>query len=75
MTTMFIIGIFLLIAYIVTYCVIHKEIPYSVSETYYLIKYPKIFSFTLVGTAFLIAPFMIENFSFWGFLSCELAPH
>lgn len=74
LTTLFILGALLLITYIATFCFKNRTIPASISETYYLVKKPAIFSVILTASTILITPKMMESISeqytFLAFLIC-----
>lgn len=79
MTTLVIILLSLLSAFVVTLytgavCIKSKGIPYSISATFYAIKHRYWFCFTMILTAWLLMPAILEiskpNTEFLAFLAC-----
>lgn len=74
MTALTIISALLIAAYTVAVCIKCKGIPYSISETYYKIKHKFFFGVTMVLTACLLMPAILEitpdSYQFTAFLAC-----
>lgn len=59
-TTMFYIGATIIVVYITIFCAKMKAVPASVSETYYLVRIPAIFSVIIAASAVLVIPKLFE---------------
>lgn len=74
MTALIIISALLIAAYTVAVCIKCKGIPYSISETYYKINHKFWFGVTMVLTACLLMPAILEvtsdSYQFTAFLAC-----
>lgn len=73
-TALTIISALLIAAYTVAVCIKCKGIPYSISETYYKIEHKMWFGVTMVLTACLLMPAILEvtpdSYQFTAFLAC-----
>lgn len=74
MTALTIISALLIAAYTVAVCIKCKGIPYSISETYYKISHKAWFGVTMILTACLLMPAILEitpdSYQFTAFLAC-----
>ena len=74
MTALTIISALLIAAYTVAVCIKCKGIPYSISETYYKISHKFWFGATMVLTACLLMPAILQvtpdSYQFTAFLAC-----
>lgn len=74
MTVLTIISTLLIVAYTASVCIKCKGIPYSISETYYRISHKFWFGITMVLTACLLMPAILEvtpdSYQFTAFLAC-----
>ena len=74
MTALIIISALLIAAYTVAVCIKCKGIPYSISETYYKIEHKAWFGVTMILTACLLMPAILEvtpdSYQFTAFLAC-----
>lgn len=74
MTALTIISALLIAAYTIAVCIKCKGIPYSISETYYKIEHKTWFGVTMVLTACLLMPAILEitpdSYQFTAFLAC-----
>lgn len=70
-----IISLLLIGSYTAALCIKEKGIPQSISATYYALKHKFWFGFTMIGTAFLLLPSIINisspNTQFMAFLACS----
>lgn len=73
-TALTILSALIIAAYTVAVCIKCKGIPYSISETYYKISHKFWFGVTMVLTAFLLMPAILEitpnSYQFMAFLVC-----
>lgn len=73
-TALTIISALLIVAYTASVCIKCKGIPYSISETYYRISHKFWFGITMVLTAGLLMPAILEvtpeSYQFTAFLAC-----
>ena len=74
LTAFTIISTLLIVAYTASVCIKCKGIPYSISETYYRISHKFWFGITMVLTACLLMPAILEitpdSYQFTAFLAC-----
>ena len=73
-TILTIVSVLLIAAYTAAVCIKGKGIPASISTTFYSLAHPLWFSITMVGTAFLLMPAILEvtpeSYQFVAFLAC-----
>lgn len=84
-TILTILSVLLIAAYTAAVCIKGKGVPASISATFYALGHPWWFSVTMVGTAFLLLPAILEvtpsSYQFVAFLAClglimvGVAPH
>lgn len=74
MTALTVLSFLLIATYTAAICIKYKGIPYSISETYYKIKHKFFFGVTMVLTACLLMPAILEitpdSYQFTAFLAC-----
>ena len=74
MVTLVVLSILCIASYTAAVCIKNKGIPYSISETFYKLEHKAFFGISMLLTAGLLMPAILEatpeNYQFLAFLSC-----